>query len=1567
MREEAKMKTAMRKSAARMLALLLSAVLLMGMVPVSAAGNTSNTSSSDDFSRIVHLDMGRKYFTAEWIKNLIDEMAKLGYNQLELDFGNSEAGQLRFALSDMSVTYTYEEQQAVPIVETPVTEVTPGLVEPSAEVSPSTQPSAEVSPSTQPSAEVSPSTQPSAEVSPSTQPSAEVSPSAQPSSEVDETIQELLDNPSVMNQTVGMGGVTEITYQDVAVTKTVDLSSALGEAITESEMKDIISHAQSKGIEIVPLLNSPGHFGAVLCAADAANKDFRYQGSNSLDITDPEARAFGQAVVLKYAEWFKEKGCTTFNIGADEFANDIYSSGGMGFAHLVSAEKYAYFVSYINTLADKLQDMGYTVRAFNDGINYGGQTGVENDIQVCYWTSGWDGYNVASASELADNGFTLINTHGDYYYVLGKGSPMTDGKIQATDFEAESFIDGSTIANPAGAMFCIWSDYPEAVQDEDDVMTGALPYMTGFASKIAASATAKDNATGISVTAPGVTKVTVTADETVAALAGRTYVAYDMKPETAAGAYTGAAEVTIPLGDLAKYDDSNLTGFVVEDGSISEIPGTKNGDNYTFTMPHFSVGGVMLVNEEYDDIRTITVSVGKTVSDTIEGVNYAGEYSTADPHIATVTVTGTNGSETSVSYEEASDLLSENIKSWKATGYYYKNGSDYYPLYAKRSSSWGEYTYTWGYSKTNSASNVTQIGTESTRFPNWTGPNITVYTQSTMPGTEASTTVSITGVREGETSVVIGNKVKYNITVTKADLSQVDPLTVEYWITNRQVTADGATSMEIAASSAYGENGVAIEDFIPATGIGEGNDMDYWKTTRLDSNHQQTEDGGVDQTKSGTDFTYIRYWEDAWWYSANGTSWTKVLWNDQIVAYYLQRTEVTQEVTTQVVDWGPQKNEWGGLTYLGDRYVLVDYSVKYESGEEVPSSFPTDQSLGFHCESGSYRTLGMIRAQETADYEVYLITLTPTSDREKTRLSGSTAAANTHYSYSGTEVVAWAATEEDLTNSGLGTYTSISGAFTYSVGGDPIVSGLEIYRQHGMKVTYYVRAKATEDALTVHYIDNASSSEFYSYNIAVWQGTVFNEGFALVNGSLINNTVTNKLGNSQTVSTNLSTLPQISAQYQYSDYSCVKAERSDDGKEVYLYYTFNNTHSFVVDFGLPVTITLSDLGIDTSSTNIASAEMTGSIPYGTAVATTTGFTYTPTNILKGTVTLHYTLTDVNETSITHVVYLYPASTVYYEAEDQSFVSYTGTWSGDSQSGNQQTEKLGISSNYGSDSHYANASSQQSNGAAKYVTVSSADSSNWPTASFTFTGTGADIISQTDRAAGIIAVTVTDTKNAGLERKYLVNNYYGYTYNNGKWTPITGGSNANGIDSIYQVPVIHIDDLAYGTYEVEIQVFYDKIFDVAGKMDFTFALDAIRVYNPLENSSVYADDGETNPTFVSLHDKVTNFGRTGTLVDGLKEANLDLFKTVGPNNEIYLASGQSVTIDLNQSATSGQIGARLIGGTSATLNIGGKSVTVDSTVEQYYTIGSGVDTTVTITNNGDGTVALTTLKLFGVRK
>lgn len=62
--------------------------------------------------RAVMLDCGRKYFTVGEIEALIDAMAKYGYNQLQLSFGN---GGCRFLLDEMTLKFKDSDGTTVTI------------------------------------------------------------------------------------------------------------------------------------------------------------------------------------------------------------------------------------------------------------------------------------------------------------------------------------------------------------------------------------------------------------------------------------------------------------------------------------------------------------------------------------------------------------------------------------------------------------------------------------------------------------------------------------------------------------------------------------------------------------------------------------------------------------------------------------------------------------------------------------------------------------------------------------------------------------------------------------------------------------------------------------------------------------------------------------------------------------------------------------------------------------------------------------------------------------------------------------------------------------------------------------------------------------------------------------------------------------------------------------------------------------------------------------------------------------------------------------------------------------
>lgn len=1441
------------KKRCRWLALLLAVVMVLSVLPTAVFAGEE---SGNTFYRIFHLDCGRKYFSVEQIKALIDTLAANRYTHMELAVGNDG---LRFLLDDMSVTangttYTSDDVKA------------------------------------------------------------------------------------------GIQAGNTAYYNDPN-----------GNALTETEMNGIISYAASKSIKIIPLLNTPGHMDAIVdCMEHVGIKNPAYNNSaRTVDVTNTAAVNFTLALVNKYIQYFAGKGCTIFNMGCDEYANDIYTTGSMGFGNLVSTDNYDKFVTYVNQLAAKIKDAGMTPMAFNDGIYYNSNTSsgtFDTGIVIAYWTSGFSGYSPAPASFLAEKGHEIINTNDAWYYVLGRNDNSWAGYETAENATKTTAVDGMSVAE-VGAMLCVWCDTPG--------------------------------------------------------------VDYD----------SNATRVSTLISNLA---NSNPTYFVADSGETDPTDPGEGTEN-----------------------KTITVTVGQMATATISGANYAGTYTTDDPSIATVEVTGKDAVEPTTTYKQASvycrTLISDDSDSWiAASNYYYTpDGTNYYPVYAKRSSEgflfWYTYTYTytWGYSTTGSTSDVTQIGTQETDSTRTT-PNITVYTKSGTEGTPASTTVTFNGLKVGTTYVTVGNT-RYTIKVVAEDLSKVTPLTVEYWITNLPVTADGDTSMTIAASDSgvYSESGALFSSLVPATGEQGGNTTVFWKGTRLASDNTQVTNGD-DRTGSGTDFTYVRYWNGSWAYSADGKTWTNVATGDQIVAYYLQKTEVTDEITTNVKDWGVVPS----TSYNGTDFVLLDFAVKYESGEQTPSSFPVSgKTIAFHCDpdddstvhqynngssliwSNNYRDLGMIMAEETADYEVYMITLTPTNDSNTTQVAENANTA-TSYTYDGTEKVVWVDDEAnlgDFADESLH-YTSISGKYTYSVGGTPIIPGIEIFNRHGMLVTYYVRAKVTEDSLSVHYVDDVTKQEFYSYNIAVKSGTLFNENIGLADpwkGNLANGSVTNLQDKTQTVSADLSTMPAIGAQYRYSEYACKSVTRSENGKEVYLYYTFNNTHKFVIDFGLPLNITRENLGIEG---NWTSAAVTGA-KYGTATATIgDGVTYTPTRVLTEVETLQLTLTDSSDPdgSVTHQIYIYPASNVLYEdnfltqyqPEGKTYAQWT---TGPAKSATGAVQSAVQTTLYGYDVAYVpeagNVAPSNSMGSAWTIAgLTSGNGSQYLTTSFT--GNGFDLIGTAGHNTGYVYVLLKP-KDGSTAKLYVVDT----SYVDGKQTTLT------------QVPLLHAEFDTQNTYDVTIRAAFrqgtaaagsgdtgtqvsraaafsmsaaptslDSVYDVVDSffadgfeiddveyvyfddasalaelenssratyaMSYalnsasaaatadaevntterpagtTVTIDGFRVYRSTENSAYSASEhNEYKATYVNVADAALN---DGTKVVAFTENGSGEWETVdkyhgdgGPKWEVYLNSSSAIAFKVN-TTNPVQISARALGD-SAVMKVNGTDITLTSKTEMYYEV------------------------------
>ena len=341
-------------------------------------------------NKVISIDAGRKYFTLDQLKRIVDKASELGYSDVHLLLGNDG---LRFLLDDMTITAngkTYASDD--------------------------------------------------------------------------------VKNAIIQG--------TKAYYDDPN-----------GTALTQAEVAELIEYAKSKGIGLIPAINSPGHMDAILVAMEKLGiknpqAHFDKVSKTTMDLRNEEAMNFVKALIGKYMDFFAGK-TKIFNFGTDEYANDATSA--QGWYYLKWYQLYGKFAEYANTLAAMAKERGLQPMAFNDGFYYEDKDDVQfdKDVLISYWSKGWWGYNLASPQYLASKGYKFLNTNGDWYYVIGnhkqdEAYPLSkavenSGKVPFNQLASTKYpeVDLPTV----GSMLAIWADKPSAEYKEEEI----FELMTAFA------------------------------------------------------------------------------------------------------------------------------------------------------------------------------------------------------------------------------------------------------------------------------------------------------------------------------------------------------------------------------------------------------------------------------------------------------------------------------------------------------------------------------------------------------------------------------------------------------------------------------------------------------------------------------------------------------------------------------------------------------------------------------------------------------------------------------------------------------------------------------------------------------------------------------------------------------------------------------------------------------------------------------------------------------------------------------------------------------------------------------
>jgi len=341
-------------------------------------------------NKVISIDAGRKYFTLDQLKRIVDKASELGYSDVHLLLGNDG---LRFLLDDMTITANGKTYAS------------------------------------------------------------------------DDVKKAIIEG-------------TKAYYDDPN-----------GTTLSQAEITELIEYAKSKGLGLIPAINSPGHMDAMLVAMEKLGiknpqANFDKVSKTTMDLENEEAMNFVKALIGKYMDFFAGK-TKIFNYGTDEYAND--ATNAQGWYYLKWYGLYGKFAEYANTLAAMAKERGLQPMAFNDGFYYEDKDDVEfdKDVIISYWSKGWWGYNLASPQYLASKGYKFLNTNGDWYYILGqkpedgggflKKAIENTGKTPFNQLASTKYpeVDLPTV----GSMLAIWADRPSAEYKEEEI----FELMTAFA------------------------------------------------------------------------------------------------------------------------------------------------------------------------------------------------------------------------------------------------------------------------------------------------------------------------------------------------------------------------------------------------------------------------------------------------------------------------------------------------------------------------------------------------------------------------------------------------------------------------------------------------------------------------------------------------------------------------------------------------------------------------------------------------------------------------------------------------------------------------------------------------------------------------------------------------------------------------------------------------------------------------------------------------------------------------------------------------------------------------------
>lgn len=1127
--------------------------------------------------------------------------------------------------------------------------------------------------------------------------------------------------------------------------------------------------------------------------------------------------------------------------------------------------------------------------------------------------------------------------------------------------------------------------------------------------------TLTDEATGVKVhfTEENVQSMTVSAT-TVDRLEGKAYVAYDVVPGT--GYNKTSAEVTVPLGELANKEE--LKAFYVDNGKETYLTGTKSDNNFVFTVPHFTVVGVVEATSDVtppdnsipdngtDNTVNVSLRIGETQTFTQDGV-VTGDFSNdfvqanatevSSEYYESATLSANNSFYVSSSAGSTSPETQLTFEDASNGQYYVKNASGSY-VYPNANYNYYRWSYSLGTSSQPVAVAVAQQSDGSIvisnrvshegLFDTYTTTSYLSVNKNSLSASGSSssvylynkknrqeTSVTLKGLAAGTTSVTIENTT-YNITVKEIQEATLKngPFVSKTTDTVGKVVTKLTISQGQSYSLGVNKTGTvtwSIKDRDIATvdqngtikTLKEGETVLYATIDGVVYSMPIVVPKYTDSTSVKTYHFYASEIKDttAYYGVLNGSK------NNNVQAYGLYKLQ-----EGEVLYLAFAKNAGTAVDFFGspnDGYALTQMSATNSAGHYMALNRSNPGETDFITKEGA---AGVIQVNTYGTAPVYELVSKALNTNPKcdggmgfTRPSTSSDSARSLLTFRSEKLPTVEKKVTSVTRHDTNQEETYKDGMVARVG-DIIHFAVTVKKyacSDANNVITYNNVKLQENLSGAYFEAGRQTSKTININNDALENTyTYNVAYEVTENDL-NNTIINT----------------VNLTYNYkAKYSSGSFNGTANAEAEIVASNFPGIKDLVIDFGLPVSVNVNPW--DSAAGSIVN-DMTGTARFGTVNVekhvndpekgfNQTGIrvTYTPNTILTDVDTVTLTAKS-GDKSAKYSFNIYPATTVYYE---EGFANYTnadsGTgWETKDNKGNveQRASVAGAKEGYyGYDVAYAREFSGPSNGT-QAVSKNIGDA-----AEFNFTGTGIDIYANGNTDTGAAAILILQNASNKVVKLAHVNTKTG----NGDST-VTGKQD----QASYNQPIVSLTGLQYGTYKVTIK---HVVANANEEKHGVLNLDGFRIYGTLKDeatNTVYRGDLEENPSYVELRDTVlaaldltpgdainqvhaaVSGDAAGAIVlsSNEKEHATDLLKN-GPKNEIYLRQNESLVFKLTTKRIA-QIGLKaLTGTTNYTLTVGDKpqDKTITSSTDMFYKLceakESASTVNVTITNNGGTT-------------